>query len=107
MRWYVSRNGETVGPVDDAQVTQWVRQGMHDAMVRDEHGGQWVRLSESPFRPMLPMHSRGLGGRVLVGAGMGALGLVCGAIIIGPIGALAIGGAAFAIGLVAGNVKIA
>jgi len=39
MQWYVSRRGETVGPVDDKQVAEWVRGGMTDAMVRDEHGG--------------------------------------------------------------------
>jgi hypothetical protein len=51
MRWYVSRNGETVGPVEEPQVVAWVQAGMWDAMIRDEAGGQWVPISHSPFAP--------------------------------------------------------
>lgn len=106
MRWYVSRGGETSGPVDDAQVGAWVRQGMTDAMVRDEHGGAWMRLEHSPFRNLLPMHQRSVGGRVAVAVGMGAVGLVCGFLVFGVLGALVAGGGAFVVGLLAGNVKL-
>lgn len=51
MRWYVSRQGETVGPVEPAQVTEWVRGGMTDAMVRDDAGGPWTAVLQSPFAP--------------------------------------------------------
>ena len=54
MRWYVSRNGETVGPVEEADVANWVRAGMHDAMLRDEAGGPWTPVSQSPFGALLP-----------------------------------------------------
>jgi hypothetical protein len=49
MRWYVSRNGETHGPLDEAQVVHWFRGGMHDAMVRDEAGGPWTPILQSPI----------------------------------------------------------
>jgi len=49
MGWYVSRNGETSGPVDDAQIVKWIRAGMRDASVRDEAGGGWLPLAKSPF----------------------------------------------------------
>jgi hypothetical protein len=54
MRWYVSRNGETVGPVDDAQVAQWVSAGMVDAQLRDEAGGPWTWVPQSPFAAFVP-----------------------------------------------------
>lgn len=49
MRWYFSRNGETVGPVEEAQVVAWVKAGASDAMVRDEAGGPWTPIKSSPF----------------------------------------------------------
>jgi hypothetical protein len=52
MRWYVSRNGETVGPVEEPLVVAWVQAGMWDAMIRDEAGGHWVPVSHSPFAPL-------------------------------------------------------
>jgi len=54
MRWYVSRNGESSGPVEEAQVAEWVRGGMVDAMLRDEAGGNWMRVGQSPFAQLLP-----------------------------------------------------
>ncbi len=53
MRWYVSRNGETHGPVEEALVAQWVRAGMRDARVRDETSAEWVALEKSPFAELL------------------------------------------------------
>lgn len=49
MRWYVSRNGETVGPVEESQVAQWVREGMVEAHVQPESGGAWTPIGASPF----------------------------------------------------------
>lgn len=49
MRWYVSRNGETVGPVEEAQVVEWARVGLFGAMLRDEAGGPWTPFEASPF----------------------------------------------------------
>lgn len=54
MRWYVNRNGQTSGPVDESQVVEWIRLGMHDATVRDEAGGNWMPLTQSPFAALVP-----------------------------------------------------
>ena len=54
MRWFVSRNGETQGPFEDSVVAGWVRQGMADASVRDEAGGNWMPVAQSPFGQLLP-----------------------------------------------------
>ncbi len=107
MRWYVSRNGETIGPVDDAQVATWIRGGMVDGMIRDEQGGQWMPLASSPFRTLIPMHERGLGHRLAVGAGLGVLGFAVGTLVFGFEAGLVGGVIAGGIGLIAGNVKLA
>lgn len=49
MRWYFSRNGETAGPVEEAQVIEWVKAGGRDGMVQAETGGQWMPIHQSPF----------------------------------------------------------
>ncbi len=54
MRWFVSRNGQTSGPVDEAEVAAWVRGGMADASVRDEMGGNWMPVAQSPFASLVP-----------------------------------------------------
>lgn len=51
MRWYVTKSGETTGPVDESQITEWVRAGLRGCMVRDDAGGAWMPLDESPFAP--------------------------------------------------------
>ena len=108
MRWYVSRNGQTTEtPVEDAQVTAWIQQGMTDAMIRDEHGGQWMPLGQSPFRTLLPMHMRSIGHRLLVGFGIGMVGLVCGTLAAGIVVGIIAFFVAGAIGAAFGNVKIA
>jgi hypothetical protein len=55
VRWYVSRNGETLGPVDAAQVVIWIREGMSEGQVRPETGGPWIALSDSPFSFHVPV----------------------------------------------------
>ncbi len=54
MRWFVSRNGQTTGPVEESEVAAWVRGGMADASVRDEAGGNWMPIQASPFAGLLP-----------------------------------------------------
>ena len=54
MRWYVSRAGQTVGPVEESQLAEWVRGGMFDAYVRDEAGGAWMPVAQSPFASLIP-----------------------------------------------------
>src|SRR5687767_8421793 len=51
MRWYVSRNGETVGPVEEAELADWARTGQlgGGAFIRDEAGGTWTPIEHSPF----------------------------------------------------------
>lgn len=49
MRWYFSRNGETVGPLEESALVDQVRAGVHAGMVRDEAGGPWTPIEHSPF----------------------------------------------------------
>lgn len=106
MRWYVSRAGETVGPVDEAQVTAWVRGGMHDAMVRDEGGGPWTPVRQSPFwvqQRQEPAHNpRAAGSVIAMTAAAGVAGLAW----AGLQGALIGAGVGFVLGLAFGNVRL-
>jgi restriction system protein len=61
-RWYVSRGGETVGPIEEGQLTAWVQGGMHDAALLPTDGEHWIGLSESPFAGTLP---KGLQGKAV------------------------------------------
>lgn len=55
MQWYVSRNGETVGPIDEREVVEWTKGGsMQGAMLRDEASAVWIRLDQSPFAQFAP-----------------------------------------------------
>lgn len=55
MRWYVSRNGETTGPIDESVIAQDARSGeLRGASIRDEHGGAWMSVPQSPFAALLP-----------------------------------------------------
>src|SRR5690606_33849021 len=52
MRWYVSRNGETTGPVDGGKLAEWGRDGLivPGMYVRDdEAGSNWMPVEQSPF----------------------------------------------------------
>jgi hypothetical protein len=49
MRWYVSRNGQTVGPVDEAEIRNWPPGSLIGAHLRDEAGGAWTPAEHSPF----------------------------------------------------------
>jgi hypothetical protein len=56
-RWYVSCNGEVVGPVESAELVEWVRTrtGLSGSAlyVRDEAASAWAPLEQSPFASML------------------------------------------------------
>jgi len=41
MGWYVRRNGEEVGPVDESVLEGWIRGGMTDAEVRYKDWPEW------------------------------------------------------------------
>lgn len=53
MRWYVSRDGEVVGPVEPAELIEWVRtrpaEQRSGLFVRDEAASAWVPIDQSPF----------------------------------------------------------
>lgn len=71
MRWFINRNGQTMGPVEEADIVAAVRKGMRGAMVRDEAGGQWIPLDRSPFASVMPRKSgtwRAVVASLLVGA---------------------------------------
>ena len=80
MRWYVMRNGETQGPVDGVTVVGWIKGGMREASVRDETGGAWMPLAQSPFSQYVAKPKQSvatlivllviLGGVLLFGASM-------------------------------------
>lgn len=97
-RWFVRRNGETVGPVDHVVVEGWVGHGMTDAEVREEHGGTWRAVVHSPFvwrtragQSQRSAHPGTSTGTIIVLA-LGACVLLggCAFIVIEPVMALAI-----------------
>lgn len=57
MRWYVNRNGQTMGPVEEAELAEAVRKGF-EGSVRDEMGGQWMPVASSPFAALMPKKTK-------------------------------------------------
>ncbi|HTA91548.1 MAG TPA: hypothetical protein VK745_18320 [Polyangiaceae bacterium] len=59
MRWYVSREGEVVGPIEPAELMEWVRTRPAEARVglcvRDDAGSAWSPIEQSPFAQALPV----------------------------------------------------
>jgi hypothetical protein len=55
MRWYVSRNGETVGPVDWATLYEWGNRGWisPDMYLGAEGGNAWVPVEQTPVRALM------------------------------------------------------
>jgi hypothetical protein len=57
MRWYVSCNGQVVGPVEPWELVEWVttRPNLRgsDLYVRDEAASAWAPLEQSPFASLL------------------------------------------------------
>lgn len=82
MQWYVMRNGETQGPVDGSVVVGWIRAGMHDASVRDEAGGNWMPLAQSPFAQYVARPKQSLATIVVLLAILGGV-LMVGASTLG------------------------
>lgn len=56
MRWFLSNGGDTVGPVDDATVRQWLAAGSigPGTHIRDEQAAAWTIVAQSPFASFLP-----------------------------------------------------
>lgn len=54
MQWYVSRNGESSGPIEEADIAAWIRSGQigSETYVRDEHSQHWIPIGQSPFAPL-------------------------------------------------------
>jgi hypothetical protein len=76
--WYVKQRGETVGPVDDTTLERQIRDGMHDAEVREGAGGEWVPVEKSRFAHLLTPRGRldSVSGRLqlcVAGAGVAAV----------------------------------
>jgi hypothetical protein len=95
MRWYVSRNGETTGPHEEAVVRDWAAAGQigPEAFLRDEAASAWVPLAQTPFgsfrQPAVVVPKQESGGRfllrlvlisVLAFAGLVAVVVVLGAV---------------------------
>ena len=77
MRWYVSRAGETQGPLDEADVRARAKRDLlRGAQVRDEAGGAWVAAEKSPFASL--MKERGWTAPIVAGIVVGALGAIGG-----------------------------
>lgn len=49
MRWYVIRAGQTTGPIEEPELVRLIQSGMVDAHIRDEAGGAWMPVGQSPF----------------------------------------------------------
>jgi hypothetical protein len=48
-RYLVARDGEVAGPVPAEQVLAWVADGMRDAHIKPESGGEWLLIQQTPF----------------------------------------------------------
>jgi hypothetical protein len=75
MRWFVTRAGKTVGPVEDAQLAEWARQGRIEpgTFICDERGGAWTPFEQSPFAQLhraQAMKVRPLGAIAVVSVGV-------------------------------------
>lgn len=69
MRWYVSRQGKTEGPVEETQLAEWIRAGLADAQIQSETGGPWMPVAQSPFAGLLP-RQQGSSLRLLLALGL-------------------------------------
>jgi hypothetical protein len=58
MRWYVSREGEVVGPIEASELNEWLRTRPAEArdgiFVRDEAASAWAPIDQSPFASLPP-----------------------------------------------------
>jgi len=53
MRWYVSAQGQSHGPMEEQQVVELVRSARAE-YVRGEGGGDWLPIPQSPFAAYIP-----------------------------------------------------
>lgn len=88
MRWYISRDGKTDGPLDEDDIVIMIKAGMKEAMVRDEAGGQWTPLHASPFSKFVKKR-RTPGQRAASAAVVALLCLVGGTLVVGLPGGIA------------------
>lgn len=91
MRWYVSRNGTTIGPIDEPSIAQMIQSepNMRAATVKDEHGSAWMPIAQSPFAPLLPPTARESGP---VGATVALFALCLGVhVLVGIVYAISFG----------------
>ena len=51
--WTIRHKDTEAGPYSTAEVTELIKRGLHDAVIRTE-GGPWAHLSLSPFSQYLP-----------------------------------------------------
>lgn len=51
MRWYVNRTGQTIGPLDEANIMHWAETGQitRGMSFQAETGGPWLPVEHSPF----------------------------------------------------------
>lgn len=85
MRWYVMSGTQTVGPVDADLVGEFLRSGRlrAGAFVRDESGGAWLPVEQSPFAAFVqPARNlkRSIGSRIFI--------LVAGVVMLWLVGVL-------------------
>ncbi|MEO8905498.1 MAG: DUF4339 domain-containing protein [Polyangiaceae bacterium] len=61
MQWYVRANKETTGPVDDATLAAWAREGKiePDTKIAAEGSSQWVPFEQSPFAMLSAQRAAG------------------------------------------------
>jgi hypothetical protein len=66
MRWYVSKAGETTGPIEEAAIRVMAKaDGLRGAQVRDENAGAWIAAEKSPFGSL--MKERSVVGPIVAG----------------------------------------
>ena len=82
MRWYVNVKGQTVGPFEESGVIAMGKRGeLEKSTVRDEAGGAWMPVEQSPFKSYVKVRSLVapiVCGLIVAFAGVG---------IFGPLGA--------------------
>ena len=92
MRWYLSQGGNTTGPLDAATLKGWLASNNGSgAYVRDESGGAWQPIQQSPFAAFVPTQKArpavSFAGPLVAGIFLGLAGFL----LLGPLAAFAAG----------------